>query len=94
MAVKWLKTALYNIEAIAEFIAADNPERARTFVRELKTKTDLLAEFSGVGRAGRVAGTRELVLHENYIATYRVKGKHVEILRVRHVAQKHPTKIH
>jgi plasmid stabilization system protein ParE len=41
----------------------------------------------GIGRAGRVPGTRELVLHKNYIATYRVRGEDVEILRLHHVAR-------
>ena len=42
----------------------------------------------GMGRAGRVPGTRELVLHENYIAIYRVRGDDVEILRLHHAARK------
>jgi plasmid stabilization system protein ParE len=41
-----------------------------------------------MGRAGRVPGTRELVLHENCITTYRVRGDDVEILRLHHAARK------
>jgi plasmid stabilization system protein ParE len=40
-----------------------------------------------MGRAGRFPGTRELVLHKNYIAIYRVRGENVEILRLHHPAQ-------
>ena len=38
------------------------------------------------------AGVRELVLHANYIAFYRVidSSRTVEILRVKHVAQQTP----
>ena len=93
MAVKWLRVALENMATIANYIAQDSPARATTFVQELREKTNVLADFPGVGRAGRVAGTRELVAHKNYLVIYRVKGTNVEIIRVRHVAQKHPTKI-
>jgi len=40
-----------------------------------------------MGRAVRVPGTRELALHQNYIAIYRVRGDKVEILRLHHAAQ-------
>ena len=87
MAVKWTKTALRSIDEIATYIAQDNPARATSFVLELRTSTAKLETFPGMGRAGRVPGTRELVLHKNYIAIYRVKDENVEILRIHHTAQ-------
>jgi toxin ParE1/3/4 len=93
MSVKWLKVALRNLGDIADYIAEDSPGRATTFVQEIRLKTNLLVDFPSVGRAGRVVGTRELVVHKNYIVVYRMKAGHIEILRVRHVAQKHPTNI-
>ncbi len=93
MAVKWLKAALQNLEDIADYIALDNPARAVTFIHEIREKTSLLPDFASVGRPGRVAGTRELVVHKNYLVIYRMKNGSIEILRVRHVAQKHPDAI-
>ena len=87
MALKWTMTALRSVDAIADFIAQDNPARATSFVRELKDAVTKLQVHPGMGRAGRVPGTRELVLHKNYIAIYRVRGEDVEILRLHHVAQ-------
>lgn len=87
MSVKWTKTALQSIDEIAGFIAEDNPSRAISFVRELKSAVSNLAEHPGMGRAGRVPGTRELVLHKNYIAIYRVRNEDVEILRLHHAAR-------
>ena len=40
-----------------------------------------------MGRAGRVPGTRELAPHKNDIATYRVRGDDVEILRSQQLAR-------
>lgn len=87
MALKWTRTALRSVDDIADFIAQDNPARATSFVRELKDAVTKLQVHPGMGRAGRVPGTRELVLHKNYIAIYRVRGDDVEILRLHHAAQ-------
>ena len=87
MAIKWTRAAPRSVDEIARFIAHDNPARALTFVAALKASTNRLHDFPGMGRAGRVPGTRELVLHKNYIAIYRVKGGDVEVLRIHHVAR-------
>ena len=87
MVIKWTKTALASVDEIAGFIAKDNPTRATSFVLELQAAVTKLQAHSGMGRAGRVPGTRELVLHKNYIAIYRVRGDDVEILRLHHAAR-------
>lgn len=87
MALKWTRTALRSVDEIAGFIAKDNPTRATSFVLELKEAVTRLQLHPGMGRAGRVPGTRELVLHKNYIAIYRVRGDDVEVLRLHHVAR-------
>ena len=84
MSVKWTKTAIESVDEIAGFIAKDNPTRATSFVLELQAAVTKLLAHPGMGRAGRVPGTRELVLHKNYIAIYRVRGDDVEILRLHH----------
>jgi toxin ParE1/3/4 len=91
--VRWTRTALANLEAIADHIALDNPVRASSFVGEIKTKTERLAEFPALGRPGRVPGTRELVVHQNYVVPYRVKDATVQILRVQHVARLWPNQL-
>jgi addiction module RelE/StbE family toxin len=90
MAVKWTRTALANLAAIVAHIEADNPERARSFALEVQQKTKRLTEFPAMGRPGRVIGTRELIVHANYIVPYRLRGGVVEILRVQHAARRWP----
>lgn len=87
MSIKWTKSALRSADDIASYIAKDNPVRASSFVIELRDSVTKLQLHPGMGRAGRVPGTRELVLHKNYIAIYRVRGDDVEILRLHHVAR-------
>ena len=87
MTIKWTRTAFRSIDEIAGFIAKDNPTRATSFVLELQDAVAKLQAHPGIGRAGRVPGTRELVLHKNYIAIYRARDNDVEILRVHHAAR-------
>ncbi|MBZ5540558.1 MAG: type II toxin-antitoxin system RelE/ParE family toxin [Acidobacteriia bacterium] len=92
MRVRWLRTALANLEA--EYIAEDNPAAAGRVVQRILRAVDLLKENPAMGRAGRVAGTRELVVADTpYIIPYRVRGDAVEILRVFHAARKWPGKV-
>ena len=87
MSIKWTKTALQSVDEIAGYIAKDNRTRASSFVLELQDAVTKLQAHPGMGRAGRVPGTRELVLHKNYIAIYRVRDDNVEILRLHHPAR-------
>jgi toxin ParE1/3/4 len=87
MVIKWSKTALAPDDEIAGFIAKDIPTRATSFLLELQSAVTKLQAHPGMGRAGRVPGTRELVLHKNYIAIHRVRGDDVEILRLHHAAR-------
>jgi toxin ParE1/3/4 len=91
--VRWLRVALANLDGEAEYIAKDNPAAAGRVVQRIFRAVNLLAENPAMGRAGRVAGTRELVAAETrYIIPYRVRGDVVEILRVFHAARKWPEK--
>jgi toxin ParE1/3/4 len=88
--LRWTRKALENLDQIAAYIAQDNPSRANSFVGEIKEKTELLLAFPALGRPGRVPGTRELVVHENYVVPYRVKADTVQIIRIQHVARLWP----
>jgi toxin ParE1/3/4 len=91
MQVKWLRAALQELDAEAEYIARDNPSAAARIVRTIAAAVDRLAEHLAVGRPGRVIGTRELVVpNAPYIVPYRVRGNFVEILHVFHGARKWP----
>ncbi len=82
----WTNRALKRLDDIADFIARDNPLRAHTFVVELRNKLEVLKTQSS-GRSGRVFGTKELVLHPNYLAVYRIKANQVQVLTILHTAQ-------
>lgn len=94
MRVKWLRTALANLNAEAEFIAQDNAAAARRVVNAILQSVNQLKKFPALGRPGRVPGTRELVVRGTpYLLPYRVRGGNIEILRVFHGARRWPEKL-
>lgn len=91
MRVRWLRHALANLNAISAFVAKDNPDAARALAEHIEDTVALLSLHPSLGRAGRVTGTRELVIPgTKFIVTYRVKGGEVQVLRVMHGAQRWP----
>jgi len=89
--VRWLKRALANLEAEAEYISRDSHAAAQRVVLAIEQAVQLLANHPAMGRAGRVEGTRELVVTGTpYIIPYRVREDRVEVLRVFHTARKWP----
>jgi len=90
--IKWLKTALANLEQAAAYIAKDKPSAARNFVKKTQEVTSLLADNPEMGRKGRVKGTRELIIPGiPYVIIYRVKGERVEIIRLFHTYRRWPS---
>jgi toxin ParE1/3/4 len=91
MRVRWLRKALRNLDEEATYISADDPAAASLVVARVLNAVESLAEQPGLGRPGRVPGTRELVvLRTRYIVPYRVRGDTVEILRVFHTSRRPP----
>lgn len=86
----WKKQARADLLAIVTHIAQDNPDAAEKLADEIETKAEKLRTHPNLFRAGRKSGTRELVVHPNYILIYRVVVNVVEVLRTKHVAQKWP----
>ena len=79
-------------EAIYALIEADNPRAALALDTLISEKAERLLEQPGLGRPGRVPGTRELVLHPNYLLIYDQVEDRLRILRLLHAARQWPRK--
>jgi addiction module RelE/StbE family toxin len=88
--LEWKELARDDLNQIIEHIADDNPDAAATLADDIEAKAARLPEHPELYRAGRKKGTREMVVHPNYIVIYRVQKTVVEILRVKHAAQQWP----
>lgn len=94
MKIQWSRLAIEDLQAlrahVAEHDAAAAKRLAETIVLAVET---LLSEHEEIGRPGRVAGTRELVVARTpYIVPYRMRAGVVEVLRVYHGARRWPTR--
>ena len=91
MQIIWLSRARIAREAAIEYIAQENVLAALAQLDEIERHTDLLSTHPEMGRMGRVAETRELVLtHTPFILIYRIKNNTIQILRFLHGAQQWP----
>lgn len=93
MEIKWLKKALQNLNDEAEYIANENPDAARLVAQRIVNSVNLLASNPALGHAGRIPGTRELVIPDTrYLVPYRVRPElnRVEVLRVFHASRRLP----
>jgi addiction module RelE/StbE family toxin len=91
--IYWLEQAVTDLEEAYEFILFDNPSAAEHEVNKVLEAVELLSDNPAMGKAGRVAKTRELVVAGTpYIVIYRVKGNRLEILRIFHGARQWPDK--
>jgi len=61
--IRWRPAALRDLDTIVSYIAADNPAAAEAMLERLDTAVLPLSEHPYLFRPGRVAGTRELVVH-------------------------------
>ncbi len=88
--VVWTQRARRNLDDIGEYIAQDDPNAAERTVRRIVEQVFGLAFYPRIGRSGSAEGTHELVISNTpYIAVYRIRER-VEVLRIRHAAQKWP----
>ena len=90
MVVLWTPMAEADLAAIFDFIADDNLQAAVDMDRLLRKSCNSLALFPYKGRLGKVAKTRELIAHPNYIVVYRIIDDNIQILSILHAAQQYP----
>lgn len=88
--VIWLDEALEDLAVITTYIAQRSPKAANNINDNIFQCADILGEHPLLFRPGRVAGTREVVVHPNYIVVFRVTVSAVEILNVLHSRQQYP----
>ncbi len=89
MRVRWTRKALANLDSAVDFIASDKPTAATDVALKIWDTSKLIAEQPGLGRPGRVSGTREFVIPGlPYILPYSVKDGAIFILRVMHTSEK------
>ena len=92
MIIRYTRRALAHLVEIRAYIAQDQPAAAAMVGQGIRDAVLQLAQFPEAGRAGRVAGTRELVVPRlPFVIAYRVSGQHVDVLAILHAARRWPS---
>ena len=91
MQIRWTKQALGDLTNARAFGAAHHPDSVAAFAAQVRSSLDVLKAHPGIGRDGRVDGTRELAIPRTpFLLVYRVEGKHLDILAFLHGSRRWP----
>ena len=86
----WRETALGDLDRIVTYIGEYNFDSAARIQSLAESCAERLVEHPYMHRAGRLPGTREAVIHPNYIVVYRVGSEAFEIVNVLHTRRQFP----
>ena len=91
MRIRWTPAAATDLEHISRYLKERHPHYQHATMNKLYDAVRSLRDSPQRGRAGRVEGTRELLIQPlPYIAVYRVRKQSIEVLRIYHSAQNRP----
>jgi toxin ParE1/3/4 len=86
----WRGTALNDLKGIISYISERNVSAARRLQADIEACAERLPDHPFMYRRGRVPGTREAVVHPNYILVYRVAADAIEVVNVLHSRRQYP----
>ena len=93
MQIQWSANAAAQLEAAHEYVAEDNREAAQKQSLAVVRAVEQVVQFPEMGRPGRVAGTRELVIQGTpLIVAYSVRRGRISVLAVLHGARRWPVR--
>jgi toxin ParE1/3/4 len=92
MDVVWRRQAERDLEHVFDFVLQHDPDAAWHLCDRIERRVAQLRDHPFMGRPGRVAGTRELIVAGTpYIVAYRVAASQIDILAVIHAARRWPS---
>ncbi|MGA8132875.1 MULTISPECIES: type II toxin-antitoxin system RelE/ParE family toxin [Pseudomonas] len=89
MRVEWRPEARAELREILNYIADRNIVAAENLNDAIEAATSALPRHPCLYRFGRVPGTREIIVHPNYLVVYRITD-FIEIVAVLHARQEYP----
>lgn len=90
MSVIWTPEAQRDRADIWDYIATNNPRAAADMDARFSDAAARLDRHPEIGRASLIAGTLELIPHENYRLVYEIDRENVWILALVHTARLRP----
>lgn len=88
--VLWRAKARLSLTEITGYIAERNPIAAQRIKDVIEQSVSNLPQHPYLYRFGLVSGTREIVVHPNYVVVYRVTAFAIEVINILHTRQQYP----
>lgn len=88
--VEWRPKARRSLWSILDYLVERNPYAAAELLSTIRKTVEALPQHPYLYRPGRVSGTRETIVHPNYLVIYRVGSRHITIVDVLHARQQYP----
>lgn len=86
----WDKKAINDLRRIVDYVGERNPVAAERLQSVIERSAEQLPSYPYLYRPGRTPGTREAVVHPNYMIIYRVGDAAIVVLAVVHSRQRYP----
>lgn len=91
MRIVWARGARADLRSAADYVAEHDRRAAKRLVQRLVGIAPTLVAHPGIGRPGRIEGTREFFVSGTpYIIVYRTGGERLDIVRVLHTSRLWP----
>ncbi|WP_250485288.1 type II toxin-antitoxin system RelE/ParE family toxin [Caballeronia sp. GaOx3] len=88
--ILWTETAREELRERMAFVARRSQQAATRLFDRILDSVVPASEHPFIFREGRVAGTREIVAHPNYIVVYRVIHDAIVVVQVLHAREEYP----
>lgn len=90
MQLEWYPEAEMDLDEIVGYIFDHNPSAALQIEDLILSAAQNLSSTPYIGRPGYSFGSRELVVHPNYMLVYRISEPKVFIMAIVHTSQQYP----
>jgi toxin ParE1/3/4 len=93
MVIVWRRQAERDLEHLFDFVLQHDPGAAQRLCDRIERRVAQLRSHPHMGRPGRAAGTRELVITRSpYVVAYRAAASRIDVLAVIHAARRWPVR--
>jgi toxin ParE1/3/4 len=90
--IEWRNSANEDLAEIMAYIKARNEQASFRLFERIEAALDHTSEHPYLYKQSeRVVGTREIVVHPNYIIFYRVTPTAIEVVNVVHTKRQYPS---
>lgn len=91
MKVIWSPQSIEDRKQIYAFISEFDSEAAEAMDTLFEAQAQRLSVYPELGRVGREAGTRELVVHKHYVLVYVQHSNVIGIVTLLHTSRQYPS---